>query len=96
MIYVRVKAHATSSALDYPLYAEALVNGWIDRADVESAVSVARRMIAERGWYSEDVEVARFCDWEDFPDDAKQYFDQALTDREVLVFYTTPRATASD
>ena len=66
------------------------MNCWIKRDDVDEAVSIARRIIAERGWHSEVLEEARRCTREEFPEEGRQFFDQALTDDEVVVFYTHP------
>ncbi len=91
MIYARIEAFPTKGSPDEERYGGALVNCWIKRPDLDEAVSVARRMIAERGWFSEEVEEVRHCTREEFPEESRQYFDQALTDDEVLVFYTHPK-----
>jgi hypothetical protein len=90
MIYARIEAFPNKSSGERTRYGGAMVNCWIKRDDIEEAVSVARRIIAERGWHSELLEEARRCTREEFPEESRQYFDQALTDDEVLVFYTHP------
>jgi hypothetical protein len=96
MVYVRIEAFPNKTAAEHERYGGALVNCWIQRDDIEEAVSVARRMIAERGWHSELLEEASFCTREEFPVESQKYFDQALTDDEVLVFYTHPRHEKED
>ena len=91
MIYARIEAIPHKGSAEQGRFGGALVNCWIKRDDLDEAVSVARRMIAERGWFSEGVEEARYCTREEFPEESRQYFDQALTDDEVLVFYTHPK-----
>jgi hypothetical protein len=90
MIYARIEAFPNASSSERQRLGGALVNCWIKRDDIAEAVSIARRMIAERGWYSETIEEARFCSRDEFPEEGREYFDQALTDEEVLVFYTHP------
>jgi hypothetical protein len=90
MVYARIEAYPTKGSLVGECYGGAMVNCWIQRADLDDAVSVARRMIAEQGWFSEAVEEVRYCTRDEFPEESRQYFDQAVTDDEVLVFYTHP------
>jgi hypothetical protein len=90
MVYARIEAFPNKSSSGRERRGGALVNCWIKRDDIEEAVSVARRIIAERGWHSEALEEAHHCTREEFPEESRQYFDQALTDDEVLVFYTHP------
>jgi hypothetical protein len=91
MIYARIEAFPNKSSPEHARYDCAFVNCWIKRDDLEEAVSIARRMIAERGWHSEALEEVRFCTRDEFPEESREYFDQALIDDEVLVFYTAPR-----
>jgi hypothetical protein len=91
MVYARIEAFPNKSSTERERIGGALVNCWIKRYDIEEAVSIARRMIAERDWHSEVVEEARFCTRDEFPKEGREYFDQALTDDEVLVFYNHPK-----
>jgi hypothetical protein len=91
MVYARIEAFPNKSSAEHERLGGALVNCWIKRDDIEDAVSIARRMIAERGWHSEVLEEARFCTRDEFPEEGREYFDQALTGDEVLVFYTHPK-----
>jgi len=94
MVYLRIAAFPRSGSDESTRFGSAIVNAWIKRKDIDEAISVARRMIAERGWYSEEVEDARFASREEFPEKSRDYFDQAEVDSEVLVFYTAPRDEA--
>lgn len=91
MVYARIEAKPNTTSAEHARYGGALVNCWIQRSSIVEAVSVARRLIAERDWNFEGLEEARFCTREEFPEAARKYFDQALIDDEVLVFYTYPR-----
>ncbi|MFA6288161.1 MAG: hypothetical protein WC661_12325 [Opitutaceae bacterium] len=91
MVYARIEAFPNKNSAEHMRLGGALVNCWIKRNDIEEAVSIARRMIAERGWHSEVIEEARFCSRDEFSEESREYFDQALTDDEVLVFYTHPK-----
>jgi hypothetical protein len=91
MVYARIEAFPNKSSTELGHYGGALVNCWIKRDDIDEAVSIARRMIAEKGWHSEALEEARVCTREEFPEEGREHFDQALTDEEVLVFYTHPK-----
>jgi hypothetical protein len=96
MIYARIEAVPNRSSVEHERYAGAMVNCWIKQNDLEEAVSIARRIIAERGWHSENLDEARYCTREEFPEKGREYFDQALIDDEVLVFYTHPRDEKSE
>ena len=91
MVYARIEAFPNKGAAGHGRRGGALVNCWIKRDDIDEAVSVARRMIAERDWHSETLEEARHCSREEFPEESRPYFDQAMTDGEVLVFYAHPK-----
>jgi hypothetical protein len=90
MIYVRIDVLPEKGIVENQKYGGALVNCWILQDDIAVAVSIAKRMISEQGWRSQLIEEARHCNREDFPEESKVYFDQALEDNEVLVFHTYP------
>ena len=96
MVYARIEAFPNKTCPEYERFGGALVNCWILRDDIEEAVSIARRMIAERGWHSKVLEEARFCSRDEFPAGSREYFDQALTDDEVLVYHTYPKDEMED
>jgi|SRR5215831_1656667 hypothetical protein len=70
----------------------AFVNCWIERADLDEAAAVASKMIEEQGWsivkasQMQPVDRAFYADG----DEGLQYFEQALIDKEVLVFFAYP------
>jgi hypothetical protein len=70
----------------------AIVNCWIDRPSMESAISAARHMIEAHGWIVGDADEAYSVDADSYaPDNPnRQYFEQALLDREVFVFHQFP------
>jgi hypothetical protein len=73
-------------------YGGAIVDCWIDRETALEAESVAKKMIETQGWQvRETLEVAQTSE-EDFAKSAKlrQYYEQAVLDKEVVVFFTYP------
>jgi len=93
MFYLRYRA---LPAVDHPRadrLGEALVCCWIDRPTLAEAGSVARTDIAEQHWRILDREVGEEVTAADYEpgDEAHPYYEQALTDREVFVYYTSPR-----
>jgi hypothetical protein len=70
----------------------AFVNCWIERANLDEAAAVAGRMIEEQGWnvvkaiQMEPIARALYADGQE----GLQYFEQALIDKEVLVFFVYP------
>jgi hypothetical protein len=71
----------------------AFVNCWIDRASFQKAERVARRHIEKQGWSMSKLDEAREIIVGEYDDEApgKDYFEQALVDGEVFVFYTWPK-----
>jgi hypothetical protein len=72
--------------------AGAYVNCWIDRPTIEEAEHVARTMISEDCWIVGEPDEAHAVDRDYYANnpDGLQYFEQALIDKEVLVFHTFP------
>ena len=70
----------------------AFVNCWIDRPSLQSAISVARQMIEADGWIVGDADEAYAVDAGSYALDNpnREYFEQALIDREVIVFHRYP------
>lgn len=70
----------------------AYVNAWIDAVSEAEALERAQREIRDEGWVIESIDsqaVVCRSDYED-GDPNLMYFDQALIDKEVLVFNTWP------
>jgi hypothetical protein len=72
----------------------AFVNCWIDRPSIQSAISAARQMIEAAGWIVGDPDETYAVDVDSYALDHpnRQYFEQALVDREVIVFHTYPES----
>jgi hypothetical protein len=71
----------------------ALVNCWIERPNLEEAIGFARRGIEAEGWNAGEPDLAHAVDAAAYPPRTQQreYFEQALIDKEVLVFHTYPK-----
>ena len=70
----------------------AYVNCWIDRPTLAEAERAARELIAKDCWVADKLDDARKVTRSDYGDNPEglKHFDQALIDREVLVFHTYP------
>lgn len=73
-------------------YGGAYVSCWIEREDFVLAEAVACSLIAESGWKVIRVEETSMVDDStyDEDDENRKYYEQALIDKEVLVFHTFP------
>jgi hypothetical protein len=79
----------------------AYVNCWIlgdDRGDRHAAEERATQLIEEYGWAVEALEEGAIVSGEDYPpdDEDRVFYEQALIEREVLVFNTWPRGEEDD
>ena len=70
----------------------AYVNAWIDAASENQALEQAQREVRDAGWTVESVDDVALVQRTDYEEDdpSLEYFDQALLDKEVLVFHTWP------
>jgi hypothetical protein len=70
----------------------AVANCWVDRSTAVEAEIVAKQMIESEGWQViETVEVRELPEAHcGLSESAQRYYEQALLDREVVVFYTFP------
>jgi hypothetical protein len=70
----------------------AYINAWVDASTREEALDRAQRGIRDAEWIVESVEDVALLSRADYEGDhtGLQYFDQALIDKEVLVFHTWP------
>ncbi|NOS90501.1 MAG: hypothetical protein HOP30_01135 [Cyclobacteriaceae bacterium] len=70
-----------------------MIGCWIERASIYKADKVARELIKEQNW--DIIKKDRFKTVKpnsvDKDSEHYQYYDQALIDKEVLVFYTYPK-----
>ncbi|MEZ5990061.1 MAG: hypothetical protein R3F30_13215 [Planctomycetota bacterium] len=72
--------------------AGAFVNCWIDRPDRSTAEEVARQIVAASSWAIESLEDYRVVSDGDYEtsDRGREHYEQALIDKEVIVFHTWP------
>jgi hypothetical protein len=70
----------------------AFISCWIERATLEEAEAVARSMIGQLRWIISEPDRACSVDREDYVHDPEglEIFEQAIVDREVLVFDCYP------
>jgi hypothetical protein len=81
---------------DYPhekRYAGACVDCYIKDQTVTNAPHVPRGWIFDTGWDAIDLEEQREITLEDYAEDSegRGFFEQALTDEEVFVYYCLER-----
>jgi hypothetical protein len=70
----------------------AFINCWVERSTLAEAEAVARQWINEAGWQIKSLDESRIVDRSDYDDNPAgvEYFEQALIDNEVFVFYEYP------
>lgn len=70
----------------------AFINCWIERPTLEEAEHVARSDIEAEGWIVGNPEEAHAVDRSTYANNpvGMEYFEQALTDKEVFVFNQYP------
>ena len=93
MYVLTVVATTTEKHPEYAVIGEAYVVCWIDRPTEEDAIAVAHEMIEDDEWNvvrTEEISVVNSDDYEE-DDEYKRYYDQALIDKEVLLFNVCPR-----
>jgi hypothetical protein len=97
MFFVQFEATPRKTARTASEAAGAYINCWIERSTLPEAVRVAREAIAAEGWITDEPEEAYEVDSNTYPPgkDGRAYFLQALTDKEVFVFYTHPEVDRS-
>jgi len=73
-------------------YGGAIVSCWVERPTSGDAEVVAKEMIASKGWQVvESLEINQLSDGDHgMSENARQYYEQALLDKEVLVFFVYP------
>lgn len=89
----------TPDAKEFHEAGGAYVSCWIqsddrgDRGDRDVAEERAKELIEEYGWDVEALEEGAIVSGDDYPpdDEDRQFYEQALIEREVLVFNTWPR-----
>lgn len=95
MYYVCVTVRTHHSHLEHGRIDQAFVGCWMDRETEEEALEDAKTMILEEPWVIEEVESISVVTAEDYVDDpeTRAYYEQALEDKNVLVFNVCPRFT---
>ena len=70
----------------------AIIDCWLLRSNQEKAKQDALSLIRDDGWIVDEPDLAFEDDQTNYETDSPQlqYFEQVLTDREVLVFHTYP------
>ncbi len=93
MYVLTVVAVTTEQHADHGRIGGAYVACWIDRDTEEQAVTVAHDMIVADNWdvlRTEEISIVTDADY-DGDDEYRQYYEQALIDKAVLVFNVYPR-----
>ena len=89
----------TPDAREFEEAGGAYVNCWIlGDGDREAAEERATTLIEEYGWAVEALEEGAIVSGEDYPpgEEDREFYEQALIEREVLVFNTWPRGEDDD
>lgn len=68
----------------------AYVNCFIESNSSKRAQEIAERQITELNWQIIEMEELTVINQDTVDDDKREYYEQALIDKEVFVFYTYP------
>jgi|KBSMisStaDraftv2_1062788.scaffolds.fasta_scaffold429358_2 hypothetical protein len=92
MFFVQFEATPRRNARTSPDAAGALVNCWIERPTLQKAIEASQALVQAEGWIVDEPNEAYRVDISDYPPGAegREYFEQALIDQEVCVFYAFP------
>lgn len=93
MYFLRYAITPAESHPEFGVLGEGLVNCWVNRPTLATADRVARADVAARGWAVLEREAAEEVTAADYDeeDEWRGYYEQALTDREVYAYHTSPR-----
>jgi hypothetical protein len=85
-------ATPTPDAKEFDTSGGAYVDCWIQSGDRDQAEERATALIYDYGWSVESLEDEAVVTIADYTEDAenRQFFEQALSEGEVLVFHTWP------
>jgi len=88
----------TPDAKEYLDTGGAYVDCWIQGDDRAAAEERAQELIREYGWAVEALEEGSVVTSQDYLEDEenREFYEQALVEREVLVFNTWPRGEEGD
>lgn len=92
MFFMIYSAHPNDGSEERSKYGGAAVACWINVDNPDLARAKAQQMIREEGWTVDGLE-------EEYPitremaetSEGLEYYEQALIDRQVIVFFTYPR-----
>jgi len=89
MYFIRFNARANHTKQPSISYAGTAIACWIDLPDQSDAEKRARVVIEDQGWTIESVDDSYEITELSYSDDKDglKYYEQALIDREVFVFY---------
>jgi hypothetical protein len=95
MWFVRLSVSPTPESQDFAQFAGAHVNCWL-ALSAEQAIVRATELIEGYKWRVDAVEETREVHRSDYEQGSQAllYFEQALVDCEVVVFYTWPNDAA--
>jgi hypothetical protein len=94
MFFFTFQATPTPDAKEFHQAGGAYVSSWIQNGgDRHEAEQRARELIQDYGWDVEALEEGAIVSSADYEsdDEDRPFFEQALVEREVLVFNTWPR-----
>jgi hypothetical protein len=92
MWFIRFDATPRCDARTARHAAGAVVNCWVDQPTLHEAVEIAREGIRAEGWIVDEYHDAYEVDQTTYPPGkiGREFFEQALIDKEVFVFYAFP------
>lgn len=95
MYYVCITVRTHHSHLEHARIDQAFVGCWMDRETEEQAIEDAKAMIVEEPWEIEEIDPVSEVTAADYADEPENlaYYEQALEDKNVLVFNVCPRFT---
>lgn len=92
-------AAPTPEAKEFHTAGGAYVKCWIQNGDRQSAEERARELIVEYGWTVDALEGEAVVTGADYlldDEEDREFYEQALMEREVLVFHTWPPGDGDD
>jgi hypothetical protein len=95
---ITLVARPGKGAAQFDISGGAYVNAFIDASDETEATAIADREVRDAGWIPESIENTVYLCREDYEENDPNlaYFDQALIDKEVLVFHSWPNDPADE
>jgi hypothetical protein len=92
LFVIKITARPRENTPAFREFGGAHVVAWIDAPSEHLALERAQREVRESGWMVERVDAVALLQRSDYEEDdpSVEYFDQALIDKEVLVFHAWP------